>query len=47
MNRVMAEECLAPNLSVCKVVPAELTETVGDLAALTVAMEGLHNTEEI
>ena len=41
MNRVMAEECLAPNLSVCEVVPAELTETVGDLAALTVAMEGL------
>jgi hypothetical protein len=40
MNRVMAEECLAPNLSVCEVVPAELTETVGDLAALTVAMEG-------
>ena len=40
MNRVMREECLAPNLSVCEVVPAELTETVGDIAALTVAIEG-------
>ncbi len=43
MNRVMEQECLAPNLSVCKVVPAELTETVGDIAALTVAIEGLRN----
>ena len=44
MNRVMQEECLAPNLAVCEVVPAELTETVGDIAALTVAIEGLRNT---
>lgn len=43
MNRVLREECLAPNLSVCEIVPAELTETVGDLAALTVAMEGMKN----
>ena len=34
-----------PNLSVCEVVPAELTETVGDIAALTVAMEGMRNSE--
>ena len=40
MNEVLREECLAPNLSVCEVVPAELTETVGDIAALTVAIEG-------
>ena len=44
MNRVMQEECLAPNLAVCEVVPAELTETVGDIATLTVAIEGLRNT---
>lgn len=44
MNRVMREECLAPNLSVCEVVPAQLTETVGDIAALTVAIEGLKST---
>ena len=43
MNRVLREECLAPNLSVCEVVPAELTETVGDIAALTVAIEGMRN----
>ena len=41
MNRVLREECLISNLSVCEVVPAELTETVGDIAALTVAMEGM------
>lgn len=44
MNRVLREECLAPNLSVCEIVPAELTETVGDIAALTVAIEGMRNT---
>lgn len=43
MNRVLQEECLAPNLSVCEILPAELTETVGDIAALTVAIEGLRN----
>ena len=43
MSRVLREECLAPNLSVCEVVPAELTETVGDIAALTVAIEGMRN----
>ena len=43
MNRVLREECLAPNLSVCEILPAELTETVGDMAALTVAIEGMRN----
>jgi glucokinase len=43
MNRVLREECLAPNLSVCEILPAELTETVGDIAALTVAIEGMRN----
>ncbi len=42
MNRVLQKECLAPNLSVCEIVPAELTETVGDIAALTVAIQGHH-----
>jgi glucokinase len=45
MNEVMRKECLSSNLSVCEVVPAALTETVGDLAALTVAMEGMRNSE--
>jgi glucokinase len=45
MSRVLKEECLAPNLSVCEILPAALTETVGDLAALTVAMEGMRDRE--
>jgi glucokinase len=45
MNEVLRKECLAPNLSVCEVVPAELTETVGDIAALTVAIEGMRSRE--
>lgn len=45
MNRVLREECLPSNLSVCEVVPAALTETVGDLAALTVAIEGMRTRE--
>lgn len=40
MNEVLRREALPASLAVCRVVPAELTETVGDLAALTVAMEG-------
>ena len=46
MNQVLREECLSPNLSVCEVVPAALTETVGDIAALTVAIEGMRSKEE-
>ena len=46
MNQVLREECLPPNLSVCEVVPAALTETVGDIAALTVAIEGYHAPKE-
>ncbi len=42
MREVMERECLAPSLAVCEVVPAELTESVGDLAALTVAVNGLN-----
>ncbi len=41
MRAVMEHECLSPSLTVCEVVPAELTESVGDLAALTVAVNGL------
>ncbi len=41
MQAVMERECLSPSLAVCKILPAELTESVGDLAALTVAVNGL------
>lgn len=40
MRRVMEEECLADSLAACRVLPAALTESVGDLAALTVAKYG-------
>ncbi len=40
MEKVLAHECLAPSLAACRILPAALTESVGDLAALTVAMEG-------
>lgn len=40
MRRVLAAECLPDSLAACRIVPAALTESVGDLAALTVAMEG-------
>lgn len=43
MERVMQEETLAPSLAVCKVLPAKLGEQIGDIAALTVAVEGLRN----
>ena len=38
MRRVMEAECLPDALAACRVVPAALTESVGDLAALTVAL---------
>jgi glucokinase len=39
----LRQEALALSSSVCEVVPAELGESVGDLAGLSVAMEALQN----
>lgn len=39
MNGVLNEEALTPSLKVCKVVPPELGENIGDAAALAVARE--------
>ncbi len=41
MRAVMERECLAPSLAACEIVPAALGESVGDLAALTVAVNGV------
>ncbi len=41
MMRVLREEALASSLEVCKILPAELGEQIGDLAAVSVAMAGL------
>ncbi len=38
-RRVLREEALAPALAVCTVVPAMLDESIGDVAALCVAMD--------
>lgn len=40
MNQVMEQECLSRSLSAVKVVPAQLGEAIGDVAALQVAMYG-------
>ena len=37
MQRVINEECLAPSVSACRVVPAKLGEALGDIAAISVA----------
>ena len=38
MEKTLAEEALPGSLAVCRIVPAALTESVGDMAALCVAM---------
>lgn len=43
MNEVIAHEALAPSAEICRVVPARLGEQIGDVAALTVAIEGVKN----
>ena len=42
-ERIIREEALPQNSCVCKLVPAALGEKIGDIAALTVAVEGLRN----
>jgi glucokinase len=44
MEATMMEECLPGSLPVCKVYPAELGESIGDVAALTVAQLGLEKS---
>ena len=38
MNEVLSREALAPSLEVCRVVPAALGDRIGDVAALSVAI---------
>lgn len=40
MEEIIKEECLAVTAGVCKIVPAELGDSIGDIAALTIAMMG-------
>lgn len=41
MEARLKEECLPESLSVCRIVPASLGESIGDIAALCVAQSGL------
>lgn len=40
MNKIMKKECLTSSLEVCRVVPAELGDEIGDYAAISVAIAG-------
>ena len=42
MERVIAEECLPHSVSACKIVPAELGDQIGDIAALSIAIGGIN-----
>lgn len=44
MEKVLREEALVGALEVCRIVPAELGDRIGDVAALTVAQNGLEVT---
>ena len=41
MNDIIEKEALPQASSVCKVVPAVLGESIGDYAAISVAIEGI------
>lgn len=43
MDRILKKECLSYARNVCKVVPAALTENIGDYAALSVAALSMKN----
>lgn len=43
MYKVLRQECLLPALEVCEIVPAGLGESLGDTAALSVAMNGFNS----
>ncbi len=45
MQKVLEAETLPPSLAACRILPAALTESVGDLAALTIAMENRGNAD--
>ena len=39
MERVLKEECISFSLGVCEIVPAALSENVGDFAAISTALQ--------
>ncbi len=45
MDRILEKECLSYARNVCKIVPAALTENIGDYAALSVAALSMKNNQ--
>ena len=45
MCQVLRQECLPQALEVCEILPAELGESLGDVAAISVALDGLKREE--
>lgn len=42
MQEIIEKECLSPASKVCRIVPAKLGESIGDIAALSVAIEAFN-----
>ena len=47
MEEVIAQQALEPNRRVCQVVPAQLGESIGDMAAISVAVIGWENMNHV
>ena len=47
MEKVLKKECLASNLAVCEIVPAQLGEEIGNVAALSVGVVGLEELKNV
>lgn len=47
MEEILKKECLGYNLQVCTVVPAQLGEAIGDIAALSVGVIGWEELQNV
>ena len=47
MEKALKKECLACNLAACEIVPAQLGEEIGNVAALSVGVVGLEELKNV
>lgn len=47
MEEILKKECLGSNLAVCTIVPAQLGESIGDMAALSVGVIGWEEKHDV
>ena len=47
MEEILKKECLGYNLQVCTVVPAQLGEAIGDIAAISVGVIGWEELQNV